>query len=58
MTSEMQILQNYVDGKFLSCEKTFPSFNPSTGEINAFIPDSGKLIVEEAVQAAKRAFPV
>lgn len=56
--SEPIQLSNYINGQFVASEGTFASFNPSTGEVNAFIPNSDKAAVERAVEAAKKAFPM
>ncbi|XP_062599269.1 2-aminomuconic semialdehyde dehydrogenase-like [Saccostrea cucullata] len=54
---EKVIVQNYVNGKFVQTEKYIDSFDPSTGEVWAKIPDSGETEVNDAVTAAKAAFP-
>ncbi|KAL7865015.1 hypothetical protein AOLI_G00164350 [Acnodon oligacanthus] len=51
------VLENYIGGKFLPCEKHIDSFNPSIGEVYCRVPDSGAEEVEAAVTAAKEAFP-
>ncbi len=52
-------LQNYIGGKLVdpNSELFIPTFNPATGEINAMVPNSDKLDIEDAVKAAKEAFP-
>lgn len=50
-------VQNFIDGKFLDCDKYLDSYDPSTGSVWAEIPDSTSLDVENAVNAAKKAFP-
>ena len=49
---------NLIDGEWSvpKTAKTFPVYNPSTGEIIAQVPDSGADIVDAAVQSAKNAF--
>ena len=50
-------VQNFINGKFCESEKYLDSFDPSTGEVWAKIPDSNADDVEAAVSAAKDAFP-
>lgn len=49
-------LQNFINGEFLDCEKYLDSFDPSTGEVWAKVPDSSAADVDLAVKAAKDAF--
>lgn len=49
-------VQNFIGGKLVKCDKFLESFNPSTGQVWAKIPDSGDTEVNEAVKAAKDAF--
>ncbi|KAK3850247.1 hypothetical protein Pcinc_043034, partial [Petrolisthes cinctipes] len=51
------ILENYIAGMFVPCKRLLDSHDPSTGKVWAKIPDSGKLEIDAAVAAAKRAFP-
>ncbi|XP_052780177.1 2-aminomuconic semialdehyde dehydrogenase-like [Mya arenaria] len=53
--SEIKV-QNFIDGKFVGTEKYLDSFDPSTGEVWAKIPDSGQTDVDTAVKVAKSAF--
>ncbi|MBK7107914.1 MAG: aldehyde dehydrogenase [Chitinophagales bacterium] len=55
----MQIIQNYIGGKFVAPQngKYMPDFNPATDEVIAQIPESNSDDVNDAVQAAKNAFP-
>lgn len=55
----MQIIQNYIGGKFVAPQngKYMPDINPATGEVIAQIPESNSDDVNDAVQAAKNAFP-
>lgn len=48
-------LQNFIGGEFVPCDTYIDSYNPSTGEVYAKIPDSSKDYVDQAVQAAQRA---
>ena len=49
-------LENFVDGQFVPCSRHIDSYNPATGEVHLKVPDSGAEEVEQAVQAAKKAF--
>ncbi|CAH1247981.1 ALDH8A1 [Branchiostoma lanceolatum] len=51
------VLQNFIDGQLVGTENHIDSYNPSTGEVYAKVPDSGEAEVNAAVQAAKAAFP-
>ncbi|XP_019632799.1 PREDICTED: aldehyde dehydrogenase family 8 member A1-like [Branchiostoma belcheri] len=51
------VLQNFIDGQFVGTENHIDSYNPSTGEVYAKVPDSGEAEVNAAVHAAKEAFP-
>lgn len=56
--AESQVqLSNFIDGKFVPLETWLDSFDPSTGRVWAKVPDSGAEEVDQAVDAAKRAFP-
>ncbi len=48
----------YIDGKFLSAAsgKTFPVYNPATGEVITHVPEAESEDVNRAVSAARRAF--
>jgi len=52
----MITVENFIDGQFQSTSTHIDSFNPATGKVHALIPNSGELQVEEAVEAADRAF--
>ena len=51
--------QMWIAGKWVDAEsgKTFPVFNPATGEEIARLPMGGKEDVDKAVKAARDAFP-
>jgi acyl-CoA reductase-like NAD-dependent aldehyde dehydrogenase len=49
-------VQNFINGKFCETTNYLDSFDPSTGEVWAKIPDSTASNVEAAVSAAKDAF--
>lgn len=55
----MEKLQNYINGKLQAPIKGeyIDNYNPSTGEVYSHIPNSTEEDVEQAVQAAKAAFP-
>ena len=52
----MQVL-NFVDGAFQNTPQVLENVTPSTGEVFGTIPRSGTAEVDEAMAAAKRAFP-
>lgn len=52
----VKVLQNFIDGEFVSCSRHIDSYNPATGEVHLKIPDSDKEDVEKAVDAANKAF--
>jgi len=52
----MQVL-NFVDGAFQNTPQVLENVTPSTGEVFGTIPRSGAAEVDQAMSAAKRAFP-
>ena len=52
----MQVL-NFVDGVFQNTPQVLENVTPSTGEVFGTIPRSGAAEVDQAMAAAKRAFP-
>lgn len=56
----MEKIANYIDGVFCPPHsgKYLTNTEPATGEIYSMIPDSDSQDVEQAVQAAKAAFPL
>ncbi|MBD64990.1 MAG: 2-hydroxymuconic semialdehyde dehydrogenase [Halobacteriovoraceae bacterium] len=52
-------IQNYIYGNLLDAqrEKFFETINPALDEAYALVPDSSSEDIEQAVQAAKEAFP-
>ncbi len=52
-------LANFIDGAFVSPHSGvyFDDINPATAEVIAQIPDSDERDVDDAVRAAKAAFP-
>ena len=56
MTSIPRI-NNFINGRFVLTESYLESINPSTEEVIAHIADSSVENVQQAVQAARQAFP-
>nr|CAH0112079.1 unnamed protein product [Daphnia galeata] len=52
------VIENFIGGSFVKSSKYLDSFDPSTGEIWAQIPDSDPTDVDDAVQHARNAFPM
>lgn len=52
-------IKNYINGKFQNplSGKWIDNYNPANGKVYGKIPDSSKEDVEQAVEAAKKAFP-
>ena len=48
--------QCYVDGSWVSAEKTFPVTNPATGAVLANVPDLGAAEARRAIEAASAAW--
>src|SRR5580700_8613317 len=48
----------FVDGKFVKAAsgKSFPVYNPATGEVMAHVPEAEAVDVDRAVRAARKAF--
>ncbi|MGD8191204.1 CoA-acylating methylmalonate-semialdehyde dehydrogenase [Brevibacillus ginsengisoli] len=59
MTTTGNKLKNYIGGNWIASETTHyePIPNPATGEVLSHVPLSTKDDVDQAVQAAKEAFP-
>jgi aminomuconate-semialdehyde/2-hydroxymuconate-6-semialdehyde dehydrogenase len=53
-------IYNYIGGTFQKAvnEKWIENFDPATGQCYSLLPDSGKEDVEQAVEAAEKAFPI
>lgn len=47
-----------IDGRAVAAPGTFPAYNPATEEVIAEVPEATTGQLEEAVAAARRAFPV
>ncbi len=58
MTTD-QYLQNFIDGELVPpiSGNYIDDYNPSTGKVYAYLPDSDAADVQKAVEAAERAFP-
>ena len=56
----MEKLQNFINGEYLAPINGLyiDNFEPATGKIYSFIPDSDSKDVEIAVEAAEKAFPI
>ena len=54
-----QYLKNYINGTLRPAESTefLENYDPSTGSVYSFIPDSDSRDVDKAVEAAEKAFP-
>ena len=55
--SEFILVENFIDGVFTEGKEYLDSFNPSTGKVWAKIPNSSADEVNDAVSAARKAFP-
>jgi aminomuconate-semialdehyde/2-hydroxymuconate-6-semialdehyde dehydrogenase len=55
----MQQIRNYINGQLVPpiCGQYINNFNPATGHVYSLIPDSDEQDIEQAVQAARKAFP-
>lgn len=51
------LIENFIGGDFVQTSNYLDSFDPSTGEVWAKIPDSELKEVDDAVAAARKAFP-
>lgn len=49
--------QNYINGEFVAATETLAVTNPATGELLAYAPESDKAAVDQAIDAARAAFP-
>ncbi|PZD79670.1 aldehyde dehydrogenase [Mesonia sp. K7] len=56
----MQIIQNYINNQLQNPidNQWIDNYNPSKGEVYGKIPNSNQKDVEQAVKAAKKAFPI
>ena len=55
----MKKVKNFINGSFVDphSEKYIDSYNPSTGQVHAKIPNSDEVDVAKAVEIAKMAYP-
>ena len=55
----MQKIQNYINGELVApiSGEYLENYNPATGAVYSLIPDSDEKDVDNAVKAAKEAFP-
>jgi aminomuconate-semialdehyde/2-hydroxymuconate-6-semialdehyde dehydrogenase len=55
----MKHIQNYIDGEYQSplSQQWIDNYNPATGEIHGYIPNSNQDDVDDAYLSAKAAFP-
>ena len=51
----VKLIQNYIDGRFVSGKRDFEDINPADGTVIAQVAEAGQAQVNEAVQAARRA---
>lgn len=51
----MKVIQNYIDGRFVSGKSEFGDINPADGTLIAQVTEAGEAQVDEAVHAARRA---
>ena len=49
-------MQNFINGKYVPAQNYLDSYDPSTGDVWAKIPDSDESEVETAVESASKAF--
>jgi aminomuconate-semialdehyde/2-hydroxymuconate-6-semialdehyde dehydrogenase len=52
---EVKVFQNYINGKFVRGQREFPDVNPADGSVVAEVSEADKEVVDNAVQAARRA---
>jgi len=55
--STISKINNFINGQFVETEQYLESFNPSTNEVIAHIADGSAQDANQAVQAARQAFP-
>jgi len=51
----VKIIQNYIDGRFVSGKREFADVNPADGTVIAQVSEADQAQVDEAVQAGRRA---
>src|SRR5271167_3038478 len=52
-----ELIKNFIDGEWVGATKTIKNINPATGESLGDVVVSGTKEAEQAIAAAKRAFP-
>jgi len=50
----VKVIQNYIDGKFVSGTHEFPDINPADGRVIAQVTEADKDLVDAAVEAARK----
>ena len=51
----VKLIQNYIDGRFVSGKQEFADVNPADGTVIAQVTEADEAQVDEAVHAARRA---
>jgi aminomuconate-semialdehyde/2-hydroxymuconate-6-semialdehyde dehydrogenase len=51
----VKLIQNYIDGRFVSGKQEFADVNPADGTVIAQVTEADKAQVEEAIHAGRRA---
>jgi aminomuconate-semialdehyde/2-hydroxymuconate-6-semialdehyde dehydrogenase len=51
----VKLIQNYIDGRFVSGKNEFADINPADGSVIAQVAEAGETQVDEAVQSARQA---
>ncbi len=54
-SSQVKLIQNYIAGKHVAGKRKFPDVNPADGSVTAEVSEAGCDLVDEAVQAARKA---
>ena len=52
----VKLIQNYIDGKFVSGSREFADVNPADGSVIAQVTEADRDLVDAAVRAARKAF--
>ena len=48
----VKLIQNFIDGRFVSGKREFADLNPADGTVIAQVTEADKALVDEAVHAA------
>jgi aminomuconate-semialdehyde/2-hydroxymuconate-6-semialdehyde dehydrogenase len=51
----LKVIQNYIDGQFVAGSREFADVNPADGTVIAQVTEAGRDLVDDAVQAARKA---